>query len=215
MEEMLHHVRAVARARKGALLVADMPFLSFQGSPEEALKNAGRFLQAGADAVKLEGGKEVAETVAFLVERGIPVMAHIGLTPQKVHAFGGYRAQGKDLEGARQLLADARALEAAGAFSLVLESIPAVLARVITKSIQIPTIGIGAGPDCDGQVLVFQDVVWWNYWHMPRFVRTYAALRSTVAVALRGFAEDLRGVRFPGPEETYIPAEYTEADLAA
>ena len=213
MEMMVHHVRAVARARREALLVADMPFLSFQGRPEEALQNAGRLLQAGADAVKLEGGHEVAETVAFLVERGVPVMAHIGLTPQKVHRFGGYRAQGKDLESARRLMEEAHRLEEAGAFAIVLESIPAVLARVITRNLQIPTIGIGAGPDCDGQVLVFHDLLGWNYGHIPRFVRRYANLREIIADALKKYVEDVRAGRFPGEEETYVRADYTEAQL--
>ncbi len=197
MEEMLHHIRAVARGVKTALLVGDMPFLSFQISPSEAVKNAGRFLQAGAQAVKIEGGEEALPVVEELVKWGIPVMGHLGLTPQKIHAFGGYKMRGKQPEEAETILRDARLLQSAGCFSIVLESIPASLARSITESLDIPTIGIGAGPYCDGQILVVYDLLGLNPGHIPRFVKIYAEGWKIFSDAVARFAEEVRQGSFP------------------
>ncbi|MEW5761873.1 MAG: 3-methyl-2-oxobutanoate hydroxymethyltransferase [Bacillota bacterium] len=216
MEEMLHHVKAVARGAKRAMVVADMPFLSYQVSREEALRNAGRFLkEGGAQAVKLEGGQEVADTVAALVAAGIPVMGHIGLTPQAVHQLGGYRVQGKDLAAAQKLVGDARALAAAGAFAVVLECVPAPLARHITERVEVPTIGIGAGPDCDGQVLVIHDLLGLHEGPVPRFVKQYATLHAQIAAALARYREEVLQGTFPGEAHSYgMPAEVLAEILA-
>lgn len=203
MEDMLHHARAVARGARYPLLVGDMPFMSYQVSMEEAVRNAGRFLQeAGMDAVKLEGGRERAETVRAIVGAGIPVMGHIGLTPQSVHQLGGFRAQGKTAQAAQKLLEDALILQDAGCFSLVLESVPAQLAQLITEKLEIPTVGIGAGPHCDGQVLVFHDLLGLFDRFTPRFVKQYAQLHAVVHDALVAFKEDVEQRRFPGPEHS-------------
>ncbi|MFN4182984.1 MAG: 3-methyl-2-oxobutanoate hydroxymethyltransferase, partial [bacterium] len=208
MEEMLYHTRAVARGVKRSLLVGDMPFLSFQISPSEAVKNAGEFLRAGAEAVKVEGGEEALPVVAELVKWGIPVMGHIGLTPQKIHAFGGYRLRGKGEEERERLLRDARRLEDAGCFSLVLENIPASLARQITESIGIPTIGIGAGPFCDGQILVLYDLLGLNPVHIPRFVKVYAEGWKYFSDAVMRYAEEVRNGSFPTPDHySDVPLE--------
>jgi 3-methyl-2-oxobutanoate hydroxymethyltransferase len=209
MDEMLHHARAVARARPRALLVGDMPFLSYQASVADAIRNAGRFLaDGGMDAVKLEGGSERAGTVRALVDAGIPVMGHIGLTPQSIRALGGYRAQGGTAAAARRLLEDALALEAARCFAVVLEAVPDRLAALITKSLSIPTIGIGAGPACDGQVLVFHDLLGLQDSLAPRFVKRYANLLSEAQRALEEYRRDVAERRFPGPEHSYsIPNE--------
>jgi 3-methyl-2-oxobutanoate hydroxymethyltransferase len=201
MEEMLHHTRAVARGARAAMVVADMPFLSYQVSVEEGIRNAGRFVkEAGAHAVKLEGPQ--LELTARLVELGIPVMGHIGLTPQSVHGLGGYRVQGRGEEAARRLLDQALAIEKAGAFAIVLEAIPAELAREITARVHVPTIGIGAGPHCDAQVLVLTDVLGLSE-HVPKLAKAYADLRGTIAAAVRAFAEEVAAGTFPDEAHTY------------
>ena len=203
MDEMLHHARAVARGAKSAMLVGDMPFMSYQVSVEEALRNAGRFLQQGGmDAVKLEGGRERADTVRAVTAAGIPVMGHIGLTPQSVHQLGGFRAQGKTASAAKRLLEDAQILEEAGAFSIVLESVPARLADYISKHITIPTIGIGAGAGCDGQVLVTHDLLGLFDRFTPKFVRQYANLHETMNKAITEYIDDVETKRFPAVEHT-------------
>jgi 3-methyl-2-oxobutanoate hydroxymethyltransferase len=204
MDEMLVFTRAVARGSRRALVVADMPFLSYQVSAEEARRNAGRFLkEAGAAAVKLEGGAEVAATVASIVAMGVPVMGHLGLTPQSVHAMGGYRVQGRDEERAREIMDGARALEQAGAFSVVLEGVPRGLAARITAALGIPTIGIGAGPECDGQVLVLHDLLGLWAGHRPKFAKRYAACGDEAGRAVRQFCEEVRGGLFPDEEHSY------------
>ncbi len=204
LEEMIYHSRAVARARKRALLVADMPFLSYQVSPEEAKRNAGRLLKEGmAEAVKIEGGKGMAETIKALVEVDIPVMGHIGLTPQSIHRMGGYRWQGRSREEKERLLEDAKAVEDAGAFSIVLEGIPADVAGAITEALQIPTIGIGAGPHCDGQVLVLHDMLGLNPDFKPLFVKRYADLYQVIKGAIREYKKEVEGGLFPA-EGFYI-----------
>ncbi|MGE5462403.1 MAG: 3-methyl-2-oxobutanoate hydroxymethyltransferase [Syntrophothermus sp.] len=203
MEEMLHHSRAVARGAKSALLIGDMPFMSYQVSVEEATRNAGRFLQQGGmDAVKLEGGRERAEAVRCITSAGIPVMGHIGLTPQSINQLGGFRAQGKTAIAARRLLEDALVLEEAGCFSLVLESVPARLAGLISKKISIPTIGIGAGVGCDGQVLVTHDLLGLFDRFTPKFVRKYADFHHEMQRAFTDYIEDVETKRFPAQEHT-------------
>jgi len=198
LDAMVHHTRAVSRGVQRALVVADMPFLTYQVSVEEALHNAGRLIQeGGAAAVKLEGGGASVEATARLVEAGIPVMGHLGLLPQSVHQLGGFRQQAKLEEDAGRLLADAQALEEAGAFALVLESIPSAVAEVATANLKIPTIGIGAGPHCDGQVLVSYDMLGLSQDAVPSFVRRYADLGEQVVAAAQTYAEDVRACRFP------------------
>ncbi|MCL6565850.1 MAG: 3-methyl-2-oxobutanoate hydroxymethyltransferase [Acidobacteriia bacterium] len=216
MDEMLHHVRAVRRATRRALLVADMPYGSYHSSVAEGVANAVRFLkEGGAEAVKVEGGERRLELIARLVEAEIPVMGHVGLTPQSVHAFGGYRVQGKTLDAAERLLRDAHAVQAAGAFSLVLEGVPRELAARITAELRIPTIGIGAGPDCDGQVLVLHDLIGLVFGAPPKFVRRYAEVAGAIRQAIAEYCEDVRRGRFPGDAESYhLPAELREALLA-
>ena len=203
MEDMLYHTRLVAGARERTLVIADMPFMSYQVSIEEALRNAGRLIQAGAGAVKLEGGISMIDRVQALTRVGIPVMGHIGMTPQSVHQYGGYKVQGRDEIHAEVLLADARALEAAGAFSLVLEAMPADLAKAITQAVSIPTIGIGAGPDCDGQVLVLYDLLGLFDDFTPKFVKPYAHLKADALQALRRFKEEVECQKFPSDLESY------------
>ena len=202
MDEMLHHARAVARGAKEALLVGDMPFLSYQASTEDAIRNAGRYLkEGGMHAVKIEGPRfELAETLA---ESGIPVMGHLGLTPQSVHAMGGYRVQAKTDEAAERLLASAVQLDKSGIFSLVLEGIPAEVARRVTETISAPTIGIGAGPHCDGQVLVINDMLGIGGGTYPKFVKRYANLREDMTRAVRSFAEDVESGTFPDEDHSY------------
>ena len=203
MDEMLHHARAVARGAKSALLVGDMPFMSYQVSADDALRNAGRFLQQGGmDAVKLEGGRERADAVRAITGAGIPVMGHIGLTPQSVHQLGGFRAQGKTASAAKRLLEDAQVLEEAGAFSIVLESVPARLGDYISKHISIPTIGIGAGAGCDGQVLVTHDLLGLFDRFTPKFVRKYANLHEMMNKAFADYIDDVESKRFPAAEHT-------------
>ena len=203
MEEMLHHCRAVSRGAKTALLIGDMPFMSYQVSVEEATRNAGRFLQhGGMDAVKLEGGRERADAVRSIVNAGIPVMGHLGLTPQSVNQLGGFRAQGKTAVAAKRLVEDALILEGAGCFSIVLESVPARLAELISKKISIPTIGIGAGLGCDGQVLVTHDLLGLFARFTPKFVKKYANFHGEMQKAFGDFIEDVESKRFPAQEHT-------------
>src|SRR5437899_6209541 len=204
LEQMIYHTKIVRRGAVRAMVVCDMPFLPYQVSPREAIRNCGRVMQETAcHAVKLEGGAPIAETVRALVDVGIPVMGHLGLTPQSVHALGGYRVQGRDEQTAERLKADAKGLEEAGAFAIVLELIPAPLASQITKSLTIPTIGIGAGPACDGQVLVLPDMLGLNDKFAAKFVKRYAALAEDVREAVRLFAAEVREGRYPGPEHSF------------
>jgi 3-methyl-2-oxobutanoate hydroxymethyltransferase len=208
MDEMLHHSRAVARGAKNALLVGDMPFMSYQVSVEDAVRNAGRFLQnGGMDAVKLEGGRERAAAIRAIVEAGIPVMGHLGLTPQSIHQLGGFRAQGKTAAAAARLLEDAQQLEQAGCFSLVLESVPAQLAAYITRKISIPTIGIGAGAGCDGQVLVTHDLLGLFDRFTPRFVKKYASLHEEMQKSFRAYIADVQSEQFPAAEHSFVMEE--------
>ena len=204
VDEMLHHVRAVRKGARRALLVADLPFGAYHLNREEGLRSAIRFIkEGGAEAVKLEGGRKRAEMIEALVQAEIPVMGHIGLTPQSVHMQGGYRVQGKTLESATELLADAQAVEDAGAFALVLEGIPRELARLVTRRLRIPTIGIGAGPDCDGQVLVLHDLLGLTFKQPAKFVRRYADLSGIIRQAVERFAGDVLSGSFPEDGECY------------
>jgi 3-methyl-2-oxobutanoate hydroxymethyltransferase len=208
MDEMLHHCRAVARGTRRALCIGDMPFLSYQVSDEEAVRNAGRFLQQGGmEAVKLEGGRERLTAVKAVVGAGIPVMGHLGLTPQSVHMLGGFRPQARTAEAARRLLEGALALEEAGCFSIVLESIPARLAALVSRRLSIPTIGIGAGAGCDGQVLVTHDLLGMFDRFTPRFVRQYADLHGEMVKAFRAYKSDVEARRFPADEHTVDMAD--------
>jgi 3-methyl-2-oxobutanoate hydroxymethyltransferase len=203
MEDMLYHTKLVAGATQQALVIGDMPFMSYQASREEAVRNAGRFLQIGAHAVKLEGGAAVAEQVAAMTSIGIPVMGHLGMTPQSLHRYGGYKVQGRDSDHAQALLNDAKVLEAAGAFALVLEAIPAELAKIVTEQVAIPTIGIGAGPHCDGQVLVLYDLLGLFDDFVPKFVKPYAHLKADAIQALRRYKEEVEQGKFPSDSESY------------
>lgn len=208
MEDMLHHTKAVARAVSNSLLIADLPFMSYQTSVHDAMRNAGRLMKEGnAQAVKLEGGKEVCPQIRAIVDASIPVMAHIGLTPQSVNAFGGFKVQGKEEDSARKILEDAKAVEQAGAFAVVLECIPAKLAALITDSIGIPTIGIGAGPHCDGQVLVCQDMLGMTEDFTPKFVKNYGQLNLRMRKAFADYVDDVRQGSFPAPEHTFSIAD--------
>lgn len=198
MDVMVHHTRAVSRGAQRALVVADMPFLSYQINPDEAVRNAGRLMQeGGAQAVKLEGGQPYVETVTRLVNAGIPVMGHLGLVPQSVHQFGGFRQQARSREDAQRLLDDAQALERAGAFAIVLECIPAEVARTVTAALSVPTIGIGAGPHCDGQVLVTHDALGLTGDTAPSFVKQFAHLGELVAEGTRAYIQEVKDGRFP------------------
>ena len=204
LEQMIYHGQAVRRGVKHGLVVIDLPFLTYQVTIESAIRNAGRALQeTGAQAVKLEGGAAMAATVQALVERGIPVMGHVGLTPQSVHALGGYRVQGRGDQAAERLMRDAQALEAAGAFSIVLELVPAALATDISRALTVPTIGIGAGAGCDGQVLVLPDLLGLNEGFSPKFLRRYADLAGVIRDAVRAYAADVREGRYPAPEHGF------------
>jgi 3-methyl-2-oxobutanoate hydroxymethyltransferase len=204
LDQMIYHAAAVRRGSRRSLVFVDLPFLTYQVSIPEAIRNAGRVMQeTGAHGVKLEGGSHMVKTVSALVERGIPVMGHLGLTPQSVHALGGYRVQGRDATAADRLATDAEALEAAGACSIVLELIPAALATRISKSLAIPTIGIGAGPGCDGQVLVLHDMLGLNEQFSPKFLKHYAHLGDSVRQAVRDFAAEVRGGTYPAKEHSF------------
>ena len=203
MDDMVYHTRLVAQSRQQALVIADMPFMSYQASEEEAIHNAGRLIQAGAMAVKLEGGCTMVDRVRALTTVGIPVMGHLGMTPQSVNRFGGYKVQGREATQADALIDDARALEAAGAFALVLEAMPATLAQSITQAVSIPTIGIGAGPHCDGQVLVLYDLLGLFDEFVPKFVKPYAHLKADALQALRRFKEEVECRKFPTDQESY------------
>jgi 3-methyl-2-oxobutanoate hydroxymethyltransferase len=204
LDEMLHHARAVRRGTKRALLVADMPFGSYHSDTAESLRNAVRFVkEAGVEAVKVEGGERRLELIARLTEAEIPVMGHVGLTPQSVNALGGYRVQGKTTDSAEQLLRDARAVEAAGAFAVVLEAVPRELAAQITRELRIPTIGIGAGPDCDGQILVTHDMLGLTFGQTPKFARQYANVGAAISKAVSEYCADVRSGGFPSDSESY------------
>ncbi len=204
MDEMIYHSKMVTRAAQSALVVGDMPFLSYQTHRAEAIRNAGRFLkEAGCEVVKLEGGSQMAETIRAIVDAGIPVMAHIGLTPQYVHMLGGFKVQGRDDAAREKLLADARAVQDAGAFSVVLEAIPSALGREITEMLRIPTIGIGAGPDCDGQVLVLHDLLGLFDRFTPKFVKRYANLKEQALSAVKQYKLDVESGSFPSKEHSF------------
>jgi len=203
MEDMVRHTGAAARGTKRAFLIADMPFLSFQTGPQEAIRNAGRLLQAGAEAVKLEGGRSVEDTIRAITRCDIPVVGHVGLTPQSVHRMGGYRVQGREEVQRQRLRDDARAVQEAGAFSVVLEGIPSDLAGEITEELAIPTIGIGAGPRCDGQVLVMQDLLGLFDEFRPKFVKRFGELGKPVRDAVRAYADEVRRGKFPGKEHSF------------
>ncbi len=204
IEEMLHHTRAVRRGARHALVVADMPYGSYHTDLSESLRNAMRFIKdAGAEAVKVEGGERRLELIARLTEAEIPVMGHVGLTPQSVNALGGYHVQGKTPQSADQLLRDARAVEAAGAFAIVLEAMPRELAQQITREVRIPTIGIGAGPDCDGQILVLSDMLGLTFGQTPKFSRQYTDLGNFISGAVREYCDDVRNSNFPSDAESY------------
>jgi len=204
LEEALHHTKAVRRGVERALVVADMPYGSYHGDINESLRNAMRFVkEAGAEAVKIEGGERRLELIARLTEAEIPVMGHIGLTPQSLNALGGYRVQGKTPNAAEQLLRDAKGVEAAGAFAIVLEAIPRELAAEITKAVEIPTIGIGAGPDCDGQVLVLHDMLGLTFQNAPKFARRYANIGEIISKAVREYCADVQSGSFPTDAESY------------
>ncbi|HMA63058.1 MAG TPA: 3-methyl-2-oxobutanoate hydroxymethyltransferase [bacterium] len=204
LDDIIYHTRAVQRGTKRAFVVADMPFMSFQESPLQALHNAGRLMQKGrAEAVKLEGGQPMAETIKKITDVGIPVLGHLGLTPQSVHALGGYRVQGAENTQAKRLKQDAKILQEAGVFAIVLEKIPAKLAGEITESVDIPTIGIGAGPDCDGQILVSYDMLGLNEKFNPKFLRKYADLAGQVKKAVKNYAQDVKVGDYPSEDESY------------
>jgi 3-methyl-2-oxobutanoate hydroxymethyltransferase len=222
MEEMLHHTRAVARGAREALVVGDMPFLSYQVSDQEAVRNAGRFLkEGGAHAVKLEG--PLVELTERLSSRGIPVMGHLGLTPQSVHAMGGYRVQARTEEAAGRLVEDAHGLEKAGVFAMVLEGVPAKVAERVTESVAVPTIGIGAGPGCDGQVLVYHDLLGIHTGHVARFVKRYAEIHDAMVAGVSSYADEVRTGRFPDsshgysidPDELAALRDYLDQDALA
>jgi len=208
LDEMIYHCRAVTRVTRRAHVVVDMPFMSFQVSSEKALEAAGRLMKEGnAEAVKVEGGVGQAETVRRIVSAGIPVMGHVGLTPQSIHAFGGFRVQGKGEDAASRVLSDAQAIEAAGAYAIVLEAMPADLARRITSTVSIPTIGIGAGPDCDGQVLVCYDFLGMFRELQPKFVKRFAELGDAIVKATQDYVGEVRAGTFPGPEHSFGMAQ--------
>jgi len=203
IDDMAHHTAAVARAKPGPLIVGDLPWLSYHVSADETVRNAAHLVRAGAQAVKLEGGRKRVPMVEAIVDAEIPVMGHIGLTPQSVHAMGGFKVQGRQHGAALALVEDAKALEAAGCFAIVLEGVPEEVARLVTESIDVPTIGIGAGRHCDGQVLVFHDLLGIEDRILPKFVRRYASLKVDAVAAMKSFADEVRVGRFPSDEETY------------
>jgi len=204
LDHMIYHTHCVSKGLNQAHLVCDMPFMSYQSSVDEAVKNCGKVLKQGhAEAVKLEGGEEIAPTVKRLTDLGIPVMGHIGLKPMHVHLMGGYKVQGRDAKGEKQILKDAKALEKAGAYAVVLEGIPQALAQKVTRSLKIPTIGIGSGPHCDGQVLVIYDLLGMYQEIRPKFVRQYANLFETISDSVKRYIQDVQGGSFPGEKESF------------
>jgi 3-methyl-2-oxobutanoate hydroxymethyltransferase len=214
LETMIHHTAAVARAKPKAMVLGDMPWLSYHTATEDAVANAGRLVrQGGAEAVKVEGGRKRIDVIEAILGAEIPVMGHLGLTPQSVHAMGGYRVQGKAAAEARELVRDAHAIAEAGVFAITLEGVPSLLAEVITKEVSVPTIGIGAGPHNDGQVLVFHDVLGLHDGHIPKFVRKYANLQADAIAALESFFRDVESGDFPGEEESYSMSEEAAAAL--
>jgi 3-methyl-2-oxobutanoate hydroxymethyltransferase len=216
LEDMLHHTRAVRRGVRHALLVADMPFGSYHTDTSESLRNAVRFVkEAGAEAVKVEGGERRLELIARLTEAEIPVMGHVGLTPQSLNALGSYRVQGKTPEAAEKLIRDARAVEAAGAFAVVLEAVPRELAAQVTRDLRIPTIGIGAGPNCDGQILVLHDILGLTFSQTPKFARQYADVGGIISSAVRGYCKDVRSGGFPSDAESYHAAQMAKEEKEA
>jgi 3-methyl-2-oxobutanoate hydroxymethyltransferase len=212
MEDMIHHIKAVVRGCKGPLIVGDMPFMSYNTSIREAIINAGRLMkEGGCDVVKLEGGVDFALTVESIVKAGIPVQGHIGLTPQTASALGGFKMQGKDASAAKQIIDDARALEDAGVFSMILEAVPAPLGKLVAEAVKVPVIGIGAGPDVDGQVLVTHDVVGLFDRFVPKFVKQYSNVRKVIIEALKEYNQDVTAGTFPGPEHSFkMPDEALE-----
>lgn len=215
VDEMVHHIGAVARARPRALVVGDLPWMSYHTEPFEAVRNAARLVRAGAGAVKLEGGRRRLTAVRAILDAEIPVMAHLGLTPQSVHSMGGYKVQGRQASGAETLVSDAVALAEAGCFAVVLEGVPDILAERITAEIDVPTIGIGAGPSCDGQVLVLHDLLGMSRGRSPRFVRRYAEVGSLVTAAVASYAADVRSGDFPSDEESYHGSSELKESLTA
>ena len=215
LDDMIHHTRAVVRGAQRALVAVDLPFLTYQTGTADAVRNAGRLLQEGASAVKLEGGVDICPQVRALVSAGIPVIGHLGLTPQSIHVFGGYKLQGRDEEAAQRILSDAQALEHSGAFAIVLECIPEDLAARITASLSIPTIGIGAGVHCDGQVLVLHDLLGIAGKVKPRFVKQYARLGNVIREAMEQYAREVREGKFPGPEHSFAPEERIAPSLSS
>jgi 3-methyl-2-oxobutanoate hydroxymethyltransferase len=216
MDEMIHHCRAVARGAKNALLVGDMPFMSYQADIPEAVRNAGRFMKEGLmDTVKLEGGREVAPTITAIINAGIPVMGHIGLTPQSASKLGGYRVQGKTAADALRLLEDALALQEAGCYAIVLEAVPAAVAGALSQRLGVPIIGIGAGASCDGQVLVFHDLVGLFDRFTPKFVRQYADVGKAISSAVQDYAQDVEAGTFPAPEHTFSISDDEWRDFLA
>lgn len=214
IEEMIVHTRAVKRAKTEAMVVADMPWLTFHLGPEDAVRNAGRLVrEGGAEAVKLEGGRKRIPVVSALLDAEIPVMAHIGLTPQSVHAMGGFKVQGKVVDAAREMIEDAKALSDAGCFAIVIEGVPDVLGELITKEVDAPTIGIGAGPHTDGQVLVFHDMLGLGSGNYPKFVRPYANLADDAVAALQAYKADVQNGSFPGDEESYHVSDEIASEL--
>jgi 3-methyl-2-oxobutanoate hydroxymethyltransferase len=208
MDEMIHHAKAARRGTKYAFLIGDMPFLSYQVSKEDAVKNAGSFMkEAGCDAVKLEGGREVIETVKAIVDAGIPVMGHLGLTPQSVSKLGGYKIQGKDADAAKRIVEDAISLERAGCFGMVLECVPDQVAKLVTEKVRIPTISCGAGTYCDGQVLVTNDMLGLFDRFVPKFVKQYVKLSSLISEAVKSFKEEVESGKFPGKEHSFVMKE--------
>ena len=204
MEDMIHHTKAVVRGCKGPLIVGDMPFMSYNTSIREAIINAGRLVkEGGCEVIKLEGGVDFAPTIGAIVKAGIPVMGHIGLTPQTASALGGFKIQGRDASAAKRIVDDARALEDAGVFSMILEAVPSPLGQLIAESVDVPVIGIGAGPDVDGQVLVFHDVVGLYDRFVPKFVKQYAKVRTVMLDALIEYKQEVMEVKFPGPEHSF------------
>ena len=214
MEDMIHHIKAAKRGIKNAMIVGDMPFMSYNTSIREAIHNAGRLMkEGGCDVVKLEGGVDFAETIEAIVKAGIPVQGHIGLTPQTASALGGFKTQGRDAESARRLIEDAKALEAAGCFSLVLEAVPAPVAKILAQSIRIPVIGIGAGVDVDGQVLVTHDLLGLFDKFVPKFVKQYTQIRTVILEALETYRDEVKEGVFPGPEHSFAISEEALAQL--